>query len=464
MNRIYSFLWLVFALFLFNQCRRIEPIVPETIVEEIPDLTQKESSISLPIKINLQPYLKETEKSLPKSFVGKEENCDGVSYSYKFIRNPIKFAGKGQYLSYDVDGKYSLYLNYCPDCTTLFDSKGTCVVPRVYVTCGVGEAMRRVSVAYTTQFKLTPDFKFKTNTDLSKFELIDPCEVSVFNYDATAKLRKELVAVLKDLEKDIDKEISAIDIRTDIEGIWKTLSEETSLGKYGYLSIYPKSISLSEIQFDKQNAFIDLNLIIKPMVTTFPVDAIPTELPLLSGHKKAKGFDINLDIVASYDSLSSILTSELFGKIIMLKKNEVIFQKISIEGASNEQLTLKVDFIGKRSGTLYLVGTPVFDSLVQTISFPDLSFDLETKNALLKSAKWLFNSKITDAMRNSAQFDLNPHIVEMKKTVQQQMNREISKGVLLSGQVESISLEGIYPNHNNLIIRINSKGEIKLTM
>ena len=458
------FLLLLSIVFLFSQCGSIEPIVPETIVETVPELTQKESTTYLPIRINLAPYLAEVEKSLPKSFIGKEDNCDGVSYSYKFNRNPIKFEGKGDYLYYEVDGKYALNLNYCPNCTYLFDSKGTCVIPRIYASCGVNEPMRKVMVAYATKFKITPDFKFKTTTNLHKFETIDACEITVFNYDATGKLRKEVVGVLKDLENDIDKEMASIDIRTEIEEVWDMLSEPTSLGKYGFLSIRPKSISLSDIKFENKQASIELNLTIQPVVTTYPPELKPNKLPLLSEHKKANGFDINLDIIASYDSLSSILTSEIAGKKIMIKKNEVIFKTVEIQSALNNQLNLKVGFEGKRKGTLYLVGTPVFDSIQQIISFPDLVFDLKTKNALLKSAKWLFNSKITDLMRTSATFDLKPHLIEMKKMIQKEMNREISKGVKLNGEIDSIELNAIYPNHQNLILRVNSKGEIKLAM
>lgn len=461
MIRFYSFILLSFLLV---RCAPIEPIAPELIVDAVPEIKQKESSIFVPIKINLQPYLTDTEKSLPKSFTGKEENCEGVSFSYKFVRNPIKFEGMGDYLYYEVDGKYLLNLNYCPECTELFDSKGNCVVPRIYASCGVGEPMRRVLVAYTTKFKITPDFKFKTSTDLRKFETLDPCEITVFNYDATGELRKEVLGVLKDLEKDIDKEMASIDIRSEINKAWQMLAEPTSLGKYGFLSIHPKAVSLSDVRFVNKMAYVDLSLIIQPTVTTEAPTDKPTSLPPLSEHKKSKGFDIDLDIIASYDSLSSILTSEISGKSVMIKKNEVIFRSISIQGATNEKLNLKVDFDGKRKGTLYLVGTPVFDSVQQIISFPDLEFDLQTKNALLKSAKWLFSNKITDLMRENAVFDLKPHLEEMKKTVQKEMNRELSKGVFLSGTVESISLSRIFPNHDRLILRINSKGELKLSM
>jgi hypothetical protein len=450
-------------LILFS-CKTIEPVVPETQLEEVPEISHRESTLSLPIKIDLQPYLTLTEKSLPRTFTGKEENCEGVSYSYKFTREPIQFDGKGEFLSYDVDGKYLLYLNYCPDCTTLFDSKGTCVIPRIYASCGVGEPMRRVSVAYTTQFKISPDYKFKTSTQLTKFHTIDPCEITVFSYDATDKLRKEVTTVLNDLEKDIDKQIASINIRSDIEEVWTMLASPTSLGKYGYFTAYPKAVSLSDVRFDKKVAHVDLSLTFTPQISTHKPEMVVPKLPNLIEHKAHKGFNIDVDIVAGYDSLSSIFTSELKGKSVTIKNNEVIFTGIEIQGAANKQLNLKVDFEGKRQGTLYLVGTPIFDSTAQKISFPDLTFDLKTKDALLKSAKWMFNSKITDMMREYATFDLTPHLDEMKTMVQKEMNRELTEGVKLNGNVTGLKLVGIYPQLNQLIIRINSTGDLKLSM
>jgi hypothetical protein len=445
-------------------CRVITPLAPISETLNIPDLKQSNSSIEIPIIIDLMPYLAETEKAIPTSFIGKEENCSGVSYSYRFNRNPIKFEGKGDYLYYEVDGKYALTLNYCPECTSLFNEKGNCLIPRIYASCGVSEPMRRVLVAYTTNFKVTPDFRFKTSTELRKFETPDPCEISVFNYDATGKLRKEVLVVLKDIENDIDQKMAAIDIKTQIEEVWKALSIPTSLGKYGFFSIQPKGIALSDVTFQNNKANIDVNLTLQPLITTYPQELKIAPLPQLSNYKKTNGFNINVDIVATYDSLSSILSQELTGKKVQIKKNEVVFQEITIEGAANEQLSLKVNFTGRRKGTLYLLGTPTFDSISQVISFPDLTFNIATKNALLKSAKWLFSSKITTLLREYATFDLDQHLVEMKKTVQKELNREIREGIKLTGKIEKIELKEIYPREQHLIIRVNSVGVMNLSM
>ena len=61
-SKMIRFLLILSISFLFSQCGSIEPIIPETIVEEIPELTQKESTTYLPIRINLAPYLADVEK------------------------------------------------------------------------------------------------------------------------------------------------------------------------------------------------------------------------------------------------------------------------------------------------------------------------------------------------------------------------------------------------------------------
>jgi hypothetical protein len=464
MNRLSHHSIVFLLLFIMVACRTIQPALPQEKVVATPELTQNVSVINLPIKINLSPYFDKTDKSLPLKFVGKEDRCEGVSYAYEFERNRIQFQGKGNTLSYELEGRYALKINYCPECTNLFHDKGNCIIPRIHVSCGVDEPMRRAAVGYTTSFVISPTYQFISTTTLNKFETMDPCEVSIFQYDATEKLKQEVTKVLKDLESDIDKQIQSISIKKDIKETWEALSQSIPLGNYGFLTIQPQSIALSDIRFNKEYAIIDLNLVAKPVIATIPTPCLVKSLPDLAQYKTSNGFDINMDIIASYDSLSSILTQQIAGKKTTIKKSDVIFNSVEIQGANNQQLNLKVVFEGKRKGTLYLNGTPHFDSINQQISFPDLHFDLATKNLLLKTAKWLFNEKITTTLRENAKLNLSPHLLSTKKMIQKEMNIELKKGVFLSGKLDTIHIKSIYPEIDRLIIRLNAQGDLALTL
>jgi hypothetical protein len=459
----YLFVFTVLA-YSLSACKTIEPALPDRQIKELPRLEQKTSSLDLPIEIDLTPYLKDVEKGLDKTFRGKEDNCSGVSYSYRFERNPIKFDGKGQQLTYEVTGKYALNLNYCPECTYLFDGRGNCVVPRIYASCGVGEAMRRVKVAYGTKVVVSPDYKLKAKTELTKFETIDPCEITVFSYDATDKLRKEVTGVLKDLEKEIDKSISEVDVRSQIEEVWKMLSAPQSIGGYGFLSIQPRNVALSTINFDDKKAKLQINLAFQPVVTTHDPGNSSSPLPKLSEYKQGNGFEIHLDLISTYDSLTSILSREINGKSIEIKKNLIIFDSVGVESAAGSKLNIWVKFSGKKKGKLYLVGTPTFNSIEQIISFPDLEFDIKTKNALLKSAEWMFNPKITELIRQQAKFDLKPHLESMKGELNKEINREITTGIYLKGNLDEVNIDSIFPLGEQLVVRAFASGKLSLKM
>lgn len=462
MNKIKTFYIITFFLF---SCGSIKPEQPINEIQDAPQINQPISSIVVPIKINLTPYLKETENSIPKKFTGKEENCDGVSFSYTFFRDPIKFNGNKNSLAFEVDGKYALKLNYCPQCTDLFDSKGNCIVPRIYASCGVNEPLRKITVGYTTQLSISPDYKIKSKTDLQKIETTDPCEITVFKYDATKKLKEEITKALENLEKDIDKEIGKVDLKTQAESVWKTLANPISLGKYGFLYTNPSKIGLDNLSFNGNSATFDLSIGLNPTLNTNLIEEKKkTELPKLSNFTNQDGFVITLDILASYDSLSSILSKEIKGKEIDIKGKKVIFEQMKIFGSSNNKLNFEIEFSGKKEGVLFLNGTPIFDKEKQVISFPDLEFDVKTKSALLKSAKWLFSNKITDMLRINTTFDLKPNIEIVKTSLNKQINTKFEGEISLKGSIQKVVIENIYPSEKQLILRLNTEGKISLEL
>ena len=369
-------------------------------------------------------------------------------------------------MDFNIEGKYSLKLNYCPQCTDLFNKNGNCIIPRVYVSCGINEPLRKIQIDYKTEIKINPDFQLKSNTELKNVEISDPCEISVFKYDASKTLKEEITKALNDLEKDIDKEIGKVDIKFEANKAWKLLTEPIAIGNYGFLYANPNSIDIQELTFNSTYANIELALGLKPILTSnLQSNTTPKkELPKLSKVTDNKGFNLALDIYAQYDSLSKIITTEIKGTEIEIKKKRVVFNSFKIYGADQNKLNFEIEFSGSKNGRLYLNGTPTFDKNTQTISFPDLEFDLKTKSALLKSAKWLFSEKITNELRKSTIFNVENSLVTIKKSLNKEINRGFEPSLLLKGSIDKIEIESIYPSFNELILRINSSGQVSLEL
>lgn len=458
----------IFCIFfglLLVSCGSIKPEAPEIMVRETIEIPEQPMSvIKVPIKVNLAPYFELTNKEVPTEFSGGEHPCSGTSYDYYFKRKPIEFKGIGKELKFDVDGAYSMKVSYCPECTFLLSSTGNCIIPTVSFSCGIGEPLRKMEISFKSEIGVTSDYHLTSKTKLYSVKAISPCKVTMFNYNATETVEKEVTKALKTVEKDIDKAIASVDLRPEMETTWNALSMPIDLTGYGFMFLNPKAVSMSNIRYYGDTAYFDAYLQAFPEVNLQNRSIETSKLPRLEDFVVSEGFDIKMDITATYDSLSSLLSRNISGKRTEVKGREVIFGAVNIFGASDQKLHIQLEFSGKKSGTIFLTGTPQFDAKKQTISFPDLEFDIASKSALLKSAKWFFDKKITEMIRTSTTMDLGTYLNEFKKTIGKSLNGEINTGVFMKGKVDEIYVDFIYPREDALFMRVSSRGSLGIRM
>jgi hypothetical protein len=450
-------------LFLIS-CASINPLSPDVRIDPVPVENQTLSYLTIPVEIDLKKQLKQVETSLPNTFSGEEKQCEGVSFAYRFERESIQFRYTGSELHYEVDGKFELKLEFCPKCHMLWD-QGSCAVPRVYASCGAnGEPMRRVKVGYSTSVEIQPNYGLKSNTVLKKFDIIDPCKITVFRYDATAEVKKQVKQQLEKLEKDIDKQIERIDLRSSLNPVWNELQRPINLGTYGYLYLHPKSVAVDKPEFKHNAVQMDVTLTVAPVVNTSPQPIKASQLPDLEPFKKRRGFDISVDIRAGYDSLSAIANQNLIGKVWEVKGKKVVVKQVAISGTNKDKMLIKLDFEGSKKGTIYLEALPFLDTASQVLSLHDVHFDIKTKSVLLKSAKWLFNDKILEEIQKNVIVDLKPFFSRAKKELTKQLNTPLSEEADLIGKVNELKLTNIYLSKDAVMLRTQFSGEMKVKL
>ena len=189
-------------------CKTIQPIEP-TISYATTNYVQPPSLITLPIEIQLDNYLKTAEKNIPTTFKDDKQQCEGVSVSYIFERNPIEIGNATNKLLLELSGKYGIKISYCPKCTNLLNENGNCIVPRVSASCGMNEPMRKIKISTSTALTITSDYKLKSQTTINDVTSEDKCEVTFLKYDATSHLEKEMKKALLDVTKDLDQKIES---------------------------------------------------------------------------------------------------------------------------------------------------------------------------------------------------------------------------------------------------------------
>ena len=188
----------------------------------------------------------------------------------------------------------------------------------------------------------------------------------------------------------------------------------------------------------------------------------PTPLPNLSEVKKTEGIQLTTDILASYDSLNRWVEASIKGNEFSIKGRKIRLDSVHLIGADGNRIHLSINFSGYRKGILYFSARPKLDMQKQLIYLSDIQFDLKTKSLLLKSAKWLFNDRITKKVENEAKIELKSLIQEAKKEITKALNQDLEKNIHLSGHVDSINIIDLYPLKKGLFIRSEINGKLKL--
>lgn len=457
------FFWLSFSLVLVS-CKSIEPIAPDNFIVPYPPLNNSSSTVTIPVELDLTNYVKTADKEVPRHFVGKNSQCEGISTSYEFNREDIKFTGSGNKVDYTVDGELKLKINYCPKCQTITNEDGACIIPRVYMSCGDKEPMRKFTLGYQTSVKVNSDYTLRTATDLKSFKLKDPCEMTIANIDVTTDVEKEITKQLKGLEQEIDKQLKGIDIKAIAKDTWNELQEPTLIPGYGYLTLSPTALGMSDLVFSKQKAKFNFCLDIAPSFTTEIPSVKKASLPSLSVVKEDKGLNFELDVIVSFDSLTSFIKSSMVGSSFKVKHKTISIDDIAVTGSVDNRIVLTTDISGAKKGRIYLLATPVLVDSLHVIKLTNVDFDIKTKSVLLKSAKWFFNSKITEMIEQKGIYDFQGMVNDIKNEINHSLTQQLTDEVQMDGAMNTIALKTLYYTNTHLVLRAQLDGKLKLIM
>jgi hypothetical protein len=445
-------------------CKTIEPIAPVVSEQRAPYPEQPLSTIVLPVSVDLSSYYKLADEQVDYKFDGGEQHCSGVSYSYHFERDPMKLTVNDSTVDINVSGKYRLKMNYCPECATVFSDEPHCIIPRLYFSCGYDEPIRRMKLQYRSEFELTSDYGIRTTTKLTELKALDPCEISFIEYDITDELLKEVKKSLAGLATDIDKQTAGISFKKEASDLWNQAVTAIEVPGYGFVQLQPTSLQLTKPTI--RNNILSTSLVMeakprffnnKPEDQTIPlpplklIESIPNDTLKLTA-----------DLHLRYDSLSRIMNKYVSGTKLLIKKREIILDSVLIAGANNQQLIFKVGFSGDKKGVLYITGKPAFNALLQQIELTEVAFDIETKSTLLKTAEWLFSERILEEITKNSKQDLKPQLDLLLSELNKSLYIE-KEGFVVTGKMTHLLVDQVYPETEQLIVRVSSKGKLSLS-
>ena len=460
MNRKVYVLPLSAVLFL-SACGVLKPTPPIDMnaVVEVKPLPVVVSQVNIPLEIDMMPFIKMADSKVDKTFKGaSEKKCDGLSYEYKMARSPFSFEGRGiGQVGLGLELQYGAKGEYCPLCVM-----GSCATPPVGFQIGFDEPMKRLKIEIESKFKLLPNYKIQSQTSIKELKPIDPIKV-MFGFDITNLLMNQSKPYLGEITKMVDAEISKVDLKPYIKPVYDQLQQDIFVDQVGYLKIQPKELSLSELKFNKNKLTFSIGLKATPAIqsTKWTTPVVP--LPNLSPYKESDGFEVYTDIAMNYDSLAKQVMGFLSKEKFVVGKDFIIIQGLKFF-AAKDKLGVKVDFVGSKSGSLFLLGVPTFDAAKKTVSIKHVEYDLSTKNLLLKSAKWLLNETIRKKMEEAMVVDVTSALKSAEKGINDGLNKKLDGGILLKGNLSSLNITDISPRQSEILVRVSMKGKVGVTI
>ena len=373
------------------------------------------------------------------------------------------------------------------------------------------EPAREVLVGADSKIKWGRRWSLESQTAIRPFACPRPdpndpicrCRLTGANIDVTNLLYRQGQRVLEGVARKFDQSLKE---KSSFQGaaarFWGSLQEPVDLGgSRRWLVVQPVSVSAGPITVSNANPQI--------ISTVFALTANPkvilgdkpdvslTPLPDLEVVPDPTGIHVSTDVETSFDEATRILQDPqtgVIGKKFISGRRELEITGVKLYG-TGEKVALELQVKGraikgdipeivdvvtlvessfkhirywfekkfyKLKGKIYLTGTPTYMAAERTITFPDLEYDIETRNVIVKIANWILKTKLTERLRADVKLPIGDKLDTLKSNLSNSLNRPIGDNATLRGKVDRLALDRIFVGNNVIMVRILLDGEAEL--
>jgi len=474
---INQFVGLLLLSTLFISSCKLRSELPTITAEEIPVPVLESSVIQIPVEVNLQPIINFANSKTDKVIRNPEypnfstfEGVEGPRANYDVLIGSLTGSMQGATFNVGTTAAYGIAGDYCSEIVW-----GKCIHPRIPFSCGTnGEEKRKVKIGFSSKVDITSSYGLKTQTVVSEVTPIDPCKMTFLKIDMTNKIMEAMRPSLNDCAKFIDQQSKSTSFKSIAQDAWKELWTPIEIEGYGFLCINPNEISVSQLNGQGQKLKFNIGLKANPKFTLTKDTTLKTPaLPALKTNSKSNSeFVFNMPIISSYTDLTNHLKKNFNDKTFKSEdgKQTILIRNLTITGKGNSTIILEMNCDLKigikkfKDATLIFTMKPVYDSKTQTLELSNIKLQADKKHILLQTGTELFQKVIAKKIQEYGKTDFKPILESNKKSISDQLHKQLDKNTTLNGQVNNLKILGVYPSENNLIIHTQAIGVLNLKM
>ncbi|MHB8207898.1 DUF4403 family protein [Mucilaginibacter sp.] len=442
---------LLIVVLLFS-CNSIKPAAPDLPVSKLNFIPLPDSKIDVPISIDLQQVLNDAASKIPTTLSG-QGNVGPGQYRWMLTRQPFSFTITGDSLYIKDAGNIDVG-GYVKNPFNNSWSK----VCSCNVTANIGLSMG---------LNISNNYSLPGDARLTQFDF-NACNLNLINFNVTPALKSRAKEGIARAISSLNDQLRKYNFRSLLQPAWNLLNQPIKIADIGYININTSAISMGHPTGSGTLLNFTAGITAKPVFyLADPGKTAFTPLPDLSGGGGGSGFNLNMDIHLDYQNLNELLKKSIVNqKIADGSKSYIIIQDAEVYGSGNEHLLIKVKFTGKQGvvpyhGMLYFTCMPVYDSATGNLYVKDIDFDANTITKLKEGpAIWILSSAMKRYLNSQIHFNISVTVNNVKDKLNQSLNRQVGANVSLSGRVDSLSLQGILPGKDYILVRLKTTGSL----
>ena len=443
----------VLSLLLLTACNVIKPAIPNLPASQINSIPLQDSRIDVPVTINLEQVINNLSTKFPLELSGEGSAGPG-QYRWQLQRRPFGLTMQGNSMSITDTARFSGggYLK------NPFTGKWKQVC-----SCDADAAF-----GINASFNIETDYSLRGDASLTQLDMT-VCNLKVIDFNLTPIIKPHVAEAINNALAGVNQQVKQYNFRTLLQPAWAALYQPIKIADIGWIVLNPSAIRVGAPVGSGHTLKLSAGITAKPVFYLENPGRTPViALPDISNGTGGDGFNLNLDIKLAYKPLNDILKNAVSGKKITDGTNGyLIIKDAAIFGTGNDHLLLKIKFSGKHSvfpyhGILYFTCLPQYDVNTGNFYINDIDFDVSTIKTLQEGpAVWILGSVLKKYMNSQVYFNISGQVNAVKNKLNQAINSRITPNVILSGNVDSLRLEGILPVSDYILLRVSTIGKLE---
>ncbi|MFT4759408.1 MAG: hypothetical protein ACI9XO_001409 [Paraglaciecola sp.] len=337
---------------------------------------------------------------------------------------------------------------------------------------GSVEAEGQLILDFKTSYQIAEDWSLSTITEVVGYDWIKRPVLKLGIVDlpvqfiANQVLKKTRSLISRTIDEQVKKQL---DLKTQVNEAWQKLHQPILLSEEHktWIVFNPESIGMSPLKLDKDT--IESTIIFKsnPVVSLGNKPATPAFQPLpnfVFEIEKSDGFTLYLNTNFSLAEAEDLSKKHLVGEQFSYGKKYVKIEDVELYG-SGKDLVINLLLSGSYNGNVYVQGEPKYNKRTNEIELENLDFDFSSKRFLMRTMSWLFKSNLKDRIHHELNFQLGQNVEMARLMIQEQLkSMEISKGVMLKGNLDKIHISKVKIVPETLKVEVALNGNLLVDM